>query len=122
MANFKRNRNDIYDYFAKNIGKIIALFFALFFSFALQIVHAQLADSLTKKIDAVFAAYDHPNAPGCALAILKDGKIIYKKGYGQSNLEYNIPISPASIFHVASVSKQFTAAAIIKLSLEGNCL
>jgi len=120
MANFKRNRNDIYDYFAKNVGKKIALFFALFFSFALQNVHAQLADSLTKKIDAVFAAYDHPNTPGCALAILKDGKIIYKKGYGQSNLEYNIPISPASIFHVASVSKQFTAAAIIKLSLEGK--
>jgi len=87
MANFKRNRNDIYDYFAKNVGKKIALFFALFFSFALQIVHAQLADSLTKKIDAVFAAYDHPNTPGCALAILKDGKINYKKGYIQSKLE-----------------------------------
>ena len=40
MANFKRNRNDIYDYFAKNEGKLIALFFALIFSFALQIVHA----------------------------------------------------------------------------------
>ena len=82
--------------------------------------NAQLADSLTKKVDSLFTEYDKPNSPGCALAILKDGKIIYKRGYGMSNMEYNIAISPSSIFHVCSVSKQFTAAAIIMLSLEGK--
>ena len=92
----------------------------LFFAFSFSIVNAQVTDSLTKKVDAIFAKYDKPNSPGCALAILKDGKTIYKKGYGRSNLEYGIAISPSSIFHVCSVSKQFTAAAIIKLSLEGK--
>ncbi|MES2777783.1 MAG: serine hydrolase domain-containing protein [Bacteroidota bacterium] len=93
---------------------------ALFFTFLFQMGHAQLADSLTKKIDSVFAEYDKTNSPGCALAVLKDGNIIYKRGYGMSNMEYNIAISPSSIFHVASVSKQFAAAAIIRLSMEGK--
>jgi len=80
----------------------------------------QVPDSLAKKVDAIFAEYDKTNSPGCALAILKDGKIVYKRGYGMSNMEYNIAISPTSIFHIASISKQFTAAALVKLSLEGK--
>jgi len=93
---------------------------ALLFIGTLHHVQAQLADSLVKKVDSIFAKYDKTNSPGCALAILKNGKIIYKRGYGMSDMEYNISISPSSIFHVASVSKQFTAAAIVKLSLEGK--
>ena len=54
------------------------------------------------------------------MAKLKDGKIIYKKGYDISNFEYDIKINPDSIFHVASLSKQFTAAATNKLSMEGK--
>lgn len=82
--------------------------------------YGQIPDSLSRKIDAIFAEYDKTNSPGCALAIMKDGKIIYKRGYGMSNMEYNIAITPASIFHIASISKQFTAAAIVYLSLEGK--
>ncbi|HLZ87596.1 MAG TPA: serine hydrolase domain-containing protein [Puia sp.] len=82
--------------------------------------YSQVGDSLAKKIDATFSEWDRTNSPGVALAILKDGKIIYKRGYGMSNLEYGIAISPASIFHVASISKQFTAAAIQRLALEGK--
>lgn len=79
-----------------------------------------VADSLTKKIDGIFAQFDKSTSPGCALAILKDGEIIYKKSYGMANLEYDIPISPSSKFHVASISKQFTAAAILRLAAEGK--
>ena len=82
--------------------------------------HAQIQDSLREKVDAVFENYKSPNTPGCTIALVKDGKVIYEKGYGMSNLEYGIPITPTSIFHVASISKQFTAAAIIMLSLEGK--
>jgi CubicO group peptidase (beta-lactamase class C family) len=92
----------------------------LLFTFLSHLANAQLADSLAKKIDSIFAIYDKPNSPGCALVILEEGKILYEKGYGISNLEYNIAINPSSIFHVASVSKQFTAAAIIRLSLQGK--
>ncbi len=77
-------------------------------------------EKLVKKIDSVFSRWDKTNSPGCSLAIVKDGKIIYQRGYGMSNLEYNIAITPGSLFHVASISKQFTAAAIQKLALEGK--
>src|SRR5258707_1170884 len=82
--------------------------------------YGQVSDSLAKKIDHVFSEWDKTNSPGCSLAVLKDGKIVYKRGYGMSNMEYAIAITPSSIFHVASISKQFTAAAIQRLALEGK--
>ncbi|HWN97895.1 MAG TPA: serine hydrolase domain-containing protein, partial [Blastocatellia bacterium] len=77
-------------------------------------------NSLTGKVDEVFAVFDKPDSPGCALAVIKDGRIVYKRGYGQSNLEDGVAISPASIFHVASISKQFTAMAIVLLAQQGK--
>jgi CubicO group peptidase (beta-lactamase class C family) len=71
-------------------------------------------------MDEVFAKWDKPDSPGCALAVTKDGAIVYKRGYGMANLEYGIPITPLTIFHVASVSKQFTAMAVVLLALEGK--
>jgi CubicO group peptidase (beta-lactamase class C family) len=68
--------------------------------------------SNTTKVDEVFARFDKPESPGCALAVIKDSRIIYQRGYGMSNLEYGIPISPSWIFHIASISKEFTAMAI----------
>src|SRR5437867_2192381 len=50
------------------------------------------SDDLTQKIDNVFATCNKPNSPGCAVAVIKEGKIIYEHGYGLANLEYNIPI------------------------------
>ncbi len=78
---------------------------------------ATLPDSLVKKVNALFAQFDTPSSPGCALSILKDGETIYQQGYGMASLEYGVAISPTSVFHVASLSKQFTAAAIVTLAL-----
>jgi CubicO group peptidase (beta-lactamase class C family) len=75
---------------------------------------------VTGKVDEVFARFDKPDSPGCALAVIKDGRMVYKRGYGQSNLEDAVPISPSSIFHVASISKQFTAMAIVLLAQQGK--
>jgi len=74
------------------------------------------AAELQAKVDKLFAAWDKPDTPGAALAVVSDGTVIYKRGYGIANLEYDIPITPATIFHVASVSKQFTAFAITLLA------
>src|SRR5690242_5520031 len=71
-------------------------------------------------IDALFASWDKPNSPGCALAVIKDGQIIYQRGYGRATLEYDVPITPSTIFHVASVSKQFTAFAVAMLACAGR--
>ncbi len=71
-------------------------------------------------IDSIFAPWNAPDSPGLALAVVKDGKIIHSKGYGQASLEYGIPIKPNTVFHVASLSKQFTAYAIQLLAQEGK--
>ncbi len=96
------------------------LSFCLLFVCLHAFAFAQMPDQLARRVDFIFLEYDKTNTPGCALAILKDGKIIYERGYGMSNMEYNIAINPTSVFHIASISKQFTAAALVRLSLEGK--
>ena len=72
------------------------------------------------EVDSIFASMERPTEPGCALSVMRDGAPIYERGYGMANLEYGIPITPNSVFHVASVSKQFTAMAIELLVNEGT--
>ena len=69
----------------------------------------------SQAIDSIFTEWNKADAPGCALGIIKDGKLIYAKGYGMANLEYEIPITPTTIFDIASLSKQFTGFAVAKL-------
>src|SRR5215471_7287880 len=71
-------------------------------------------------VDAIFADLTKPGSPGCALGIYRDGKIIYAKGYGLANVEENLPITTQSVFDIASVSKQFTAASILLLKRQGK--
>ena len=77
-------------------------------------------ETLEAKVDQLFAEWDQSDSPGAALAVTKDGEIVYKRGYGMANLEYDIPITTATIFDIASVSKQFAAFAIVSLSHEGK--
>jgi len=73
-----------------------------------------------EQVDEIFAPWDNNDTPGAAVTIVKEGSIIYKKGYGLANLEYDIPISPSSIFHITSVSKQFTVFSILLLEKQGK--
>lgn len=59
-------------------------------------------------------------APGASAAVMKDGKFIFSKGYGYADLESDRKITPTTIFHVASVSKQFTAFAMAMLADQGK--
>ena len=72
------------------------------------------------RVDKVFAAWDKPDTPGLAVAVVRDGKIVYSRGYGLANLEYGVRNTPGTIFHAASVSKQFTAFAIHLLAQDGK--
>jgi CubicO group peptidase (beta-lactamase class C family) len=74
---------------------------------------------LNEKVDKLFAQWDKPDSPGCALGVIKDDKFVYKRGYGSANLDYNTPLSPESVFYIASTSKQFTAASILLLVRRG---
>ena len=84
------------------------------------LVSLATADEKTDKVDKLFSKWDSTVSPGAALAIIKDGKIIYKRGYGMANLEHNIPITPTSVFRIGSTSKQFTASCIAILALQGK--
>ena len=76
-------------------------------------------DELIPRIDSVFATWDQTRSPGCALGIVQDGELVLTRGYGMANLDYGIPISSSSVFYLASVSKQFTSAAVILAAQEG---
>ncbi len=72
------------------------------------------------KIDQLIRKYSKPDEPGIAVSVIKDGAIVYKTGLGIANLEYGIPITSSTIFHVASVSKQFTIFSILLLEQDGK--
>lgn len=72
------------------------------------------------KVDKLLAKYDFKNGPGLSLAVIKDGAVVYKKGFGIANLEYGVPITTSTVFQVASVSKQFTVFSILLLEQEGK--
>jgi CubicO group peptidase (beta-lactamase class C family) len=82
--------------------------------------HSALPDSAVQAIDRVFEDFRGTDRPGCALGVSRSGAVVLERGYGMANLETGTPIAPASIFHVASISKQFTAAAIMLLAREGK--
>jgi CubicO group peptidase (beta-lactamase class C family) len=76
--------------------------------------------SLEPKVDAVFAKWASSSTPGCAVGVATDGKPALAKAYGMADLEHDVKIAPDTIFEAGSVSKQFTAAAVLLLAREGK--
>jgi len=81
---------------------------------------AAAGDERSAQVDKIFAAWDKADTPGLALAVLRDGQVEYSRGYGLAQLEYGVRITPSTVFHVASLSKQFTAFAIQLLVQDGK--
>lgn len=93
---------------------------ALLACLLLSVPQAHATGSDDAAVDAIFAAWDQPDTPGLALAVVRDGRIVYSRGYGMANLEYRVANTPATVFHAASLTKQFTAFAIQLLAQEGK--
>jgi CubicO group peptidase (beta-lactamase class C family) len=74
----------------------------------------------TTTVDALFAEWDREDSPGCALGVIQGGELIYARGYGMANLDLGVPLSPSSVLHVASVSKEFTAISVGILDRQGK--
>jgi len=72
------------------------------------------------RVDRLLSGHIMPGTPGVAIAVLQGGEVVYQKGYGLANLEYEIPVTPSTRFHVASVSKQFTVFSVLLLAEEGR--
>ena len=77
---------------------------------------APLPDSLRQRVDSVFSRWNHTDTPGCSLGISQSGKPVYRHGYGMSDLQQGTAVTPASIFHVSSISKEFTAYSVALLA------
>jgi CubicO group peptidase (beta-lactamase class C family) len=72
------------------------------------------------RVDEIFKEFAVPGSPGCTVAVYQDGRTVLSRAYGMANLDHDVRLTPSSIFHVASVSKQFTAAAILLLAQDGK--
>lgn len=99
------------------MNKILALLAIIILPLSLP---AQLDSKKEKAIDSLFAKWNSPNHPGGAVGISQNGRLVYSKAFGLASLEYLVPNNPGTQFNIASVSKQFTAMAIVRLSLEGK--
>lgn len=81
---------------------------------------AASADDLASRLDRIFSDAYPATGPGAAVIVVRDGKPILRKGYGLANVELSVPITPEMVFRIGSVTKQFTAAAILKLVEAGK--
>ena len=100
--------------------KFSLVFFFAFLFISVHLSAQPIPDSTLKKIDSLFTKWNNANGPGCTVGIVRNDSLIFSKGYGMANLEYSIPNTPATLFHMASISKQFTGYAIVLLAAKGK--
>jgi CubicO group peptidase (beta-lactamase class C family) len=97
---------------------------ALGIALAPAATHAQhiigTRDARALRADSVFRAFDRTDSPGCALGVYENNAILYARGYGMASLENGVSLSPRSVLDVGSISKQFTAMAILLLQQDGK--
>ena len=75
---------------------------------------------LLKLVDKVVAEEYQQVAPGCVLLIAKKGQVIYERGFGSANVELNVPMQAEMVFRIGSITKQFTAVAVLQLVEKGR--
>jgi CubicO group peptidase (beta-lactamase class C family) len=107
-----QRRND-----AKQLPHVLALLLA---ATPLAAQSNPLAPALAARVDSVFGRFTAPGSPGCALGVVREGRLDYARGYGLASIEHGVPITPATVFDIGSVSKQFTAMAIVLLAQDGK--
>lgn len=76
--------------------------------------------NLEAEVDAILSTAFPADQPGAVALVVKDGKVVYRKAFGMANLELGVPMRPEMVFEVGSVTKQFTAVAILMLAEQGK--
>lgn len=103
----------------RNLLPVLAL--APILAPVLPAAQAPLAPAeVTAALDALLRRSFKADAPGAAVLVMRHGQILLRKGYGLANVELNVPMAPDAVFHVASVGKQFTAVALLRLAEQGK--
>lgn len=80
---------------------------------------ADTAD-LTARLDALFSAAYSPDGPGAAVRVQRGNEVLLRRGYGMADLELGVPVAPDMVFHLCSITKQFTAVAVLMLAAEAK--
>lgn len=93
---------------------------ALVWSAGLSAATLTINSATTAQIDRIFTGFNRPDTPGYVVGIVRDGRLTFSRSYGQANLDHNVAISSRTSFHLASLSKQFTAAAVALLVRDGR--
>jgi CubicO group peptidase (beta-lactamase class C family) len=83
-------------------------------------LRAQAPTDFPSKVDAIFAPWDSTATPGCAVGVSDGARIVLERAYGMADLEHLAANRPDTIFEAGSVSKQFTAMAVLLLAREGR--
>ncbi|WP_299600990.1 serine hydrolase [uncultured Aquimarina sp.] len=78
------------------------------------------AQNLEKQLDDIVSSMYSAEEPGISILAAKDGKVIYRKAFGKANLELDVPLEPENVFEIGSITKQFTAVAILMLEEQGK--
>ena len=78
------------------------------------------ADNRAARTDSIFAEWDAVPSPGCVVGVREQGALVYARGHGMASLEHRVPLDTGTVLDIGSVSKQFTATAVVLLSYEGK--
>lgn len=100
-------------------NRLNAAFF-LFICFATLPYHAAQAQTLAEKLDAIIAEQYKPDEPGVVVRVQQNGKVILEKAYGMADMELGVKMQPDHILRLGSITKQFTAVAVLLLVQEGK--
>src|SRR5215213_864973 len=95
------------------------IFFVIFLSFSALSLLAQ-DPALEKFIDSLVGSMNKPDVPGTMVLVAQDGKILVQKAYGMANIELGVPLKTDHAFAIGSISKQFTAVAVLQLATQGK--
>jgi len=102
-------------------ASLTAVVLLMMWSTGLKAIETNVStDDRLRMIDELFHDYDQANAPGASVMVIRNGKILLAKSYGLADVENKIPAAPDTDFRLASVTKQFTAMAVMILADEGK--
>lgn len=92
------------------------------FALLLNLTYAQQKDNaqLTTRFDKMLSEQFKPGETGATVIVARKGEILYKKAFGMANMELDVPMQVDNVFRIASITKQFTAIAILQLMEQGK--
>jgi CubicO group peptidase (beta-lactamase class C family) len=100
--------------------KPFSLFLLFVLLFTSSFGQSRQDKKISKSLDELISKRFTEISPGCVVMVVKDDKIIYRKAFGLANTELNIPMQPGMLFRIGSMTKQYTAIAVLQLAEQGK--